>query len=83
MAKTVIGRALLGILQELVSLVDLLELAFGISVVRILVRMVFHGKLAESALELFLVGAARHTKRFIEVWLGHCIRYLFSGASSR
>ncbi len=80
MAEPVVGRTLLRILEELVGLVDFLELAFGLGVARVLVGMVFHGKLAESALEFLLVGTPRHTKRFIEVWLGHCIHYLFSGA---
>jgi hypothetical protein len=78
MAEPVIGRTLLRILEELVGLVDFLELAFGLGVVGVLVGMVLHGKLAESALELLLISATRYTKCFVKISLGHATSFQLS-----
>src|SRR3984885_254417 len=58
MAKTVIGRALVGILEDLVGLVDFLEPVFGLGIARISIRMVLHRVLAKGGLDLaFACGA--------------------------
>ena len=49
MAVAVIGRALVGVLQDLVGLVDFLEAVLGIVVARIAIRMRLHRQLAEGA----------------------------------
>src|SRR3984957_5890383 len=50
MAKTVIGRALVGILEDLVGLVDFLEPVFGFGITRVAVRMVLHRVFAKGGL---------------------------------
>jgi hypothetical protein len=52
-------RALIGILQDVVGVVDVLELLLGFLVALIAVRMVLHGELAERLLDV--VGARRRT----------------------
>src|ERR1700723_848822 len=46
-AKTVIGRALVGILQDLVRLVDFLEAVFGLGITGVAIGMVLHRVLAK------------------------------------
>src|SRR6185436_7919988 len=66
-AETVIGRALLRVLQRLVGFVDFLELVLAGMIAGVAVGMELHGELAESALELLLVGALLHAQRFVEI----------------
>ena len=57
-AETVIGRALVGILQDLVGLVDFLEAVFGVGIAGIAIRMALHRVLAKGGLDLdFARGA--------------------------
>src|SRR6266542_147147 len=53
----VVGGALLGILQDVVGVVDVLEPLLGVLVIPIAVRMMLHGELSERLLEV--VGARR------------------------
>ena len=48
--EAVVGRALLGVLQRVVRFVDFLELAFGLGVAGVAVRVELHRKLAIGAL---------------------------------
>jgi len=58
MAKTVIGRALAGIFEDLVGLVDFLEPVFGFGIARVAIGMVLHRMLAKGGLDLaFACGA--------------------------
>ncbi len=63
MAEAVIGGALLGVLQDLVGLVDLLEAVLAVLVAGIAVGMPLHGELAERGLELRRRLAVRSTPR--------------------
>jgi len=68
-AETVVGGALLRVLQHLVGEVDLLEADFRLGVARIAVGVELHGELAESRLENLLVGAPFDAERFVKVRL--------------
>ena len=57
MAETVVGGALLIVLQDVIGLADFLEFLLGVLVPRVAVRVMLHSKLAISRLEL--VGARR------------------------
>ncbi len=70
----VVGRPLLRVLQRFVGFVDFLELVLGAVIVRILVRMVLHGQLAEGAFQLFFVRRLGDTQRFVKVRFCHRIR---------
>ena len=56
MAETVIGGALVRVLEDLVGLVDFLEAMLGVLIAGIAVRMTLHRQLAEGG---FDVGIAR------------------------
>src|SRR5690606_130688 len=68
-AETVVGGALLGVLQDLVGEIDLLEAHLRLGIAGIAVRMELHGQLAECRLELLFIGAPRHAERFVKVRL--------------
>ena len=55
----IVGGALLGILQDVVGVIEFLELLFGVLVAGIAVGVVLHGELAERLFEV--VGACRTT----------------------
>ena len=58
MAKAVIGGALVGILQDLVGLVDFLEPMFGVGIAGVTIGMVLHRVLAKGGFDLdFACGA--------------------------
>jgi len=71
MAETVIGGALLLVLQDIVGLADILELRFGRLVARIAVRVVLHGELSVGLLQVVRAGLARNAQGCIEILLGH------------
>ena len=71
MAELVVGRALLGVLQGLVGLVDLLEFLFGRLVAGVAVGVEFLGELAIGGLQVLLAGAARHAQCLVVIALGH------------
>ena len=70
-AETVIGGALLGILQGLVGLVDLLEFLLGVRIAGILVGVILHGELAEGTFQFLLVRTALDPERVVKISLGH------------
>jgi hypothetical protein len=53
----VIGRALVGILQDVVGVIDVLELLLGVLVAVIAIRVMLHGELPERLLDV--IGARR------------------------
>src|SRR5215472_423987 len=63
----VIAGALVGIHENAISLSAFLELLFRLSVSRIAVRMVLHGQLAVSALDLLLRGRAGYAQNFVVI----------------
>ncbi len=67
MAIAVIGSPLLRVLQRLIGLVDFLERRLSLGIARVLVRVILHGELAKSALQLFLVGCLRDAENFVKV----------------
>ena len=71
MAEAIIGRALLRILQAIVSLTDRLEPCFGIGASGIAVRMALHRRLAEGRFQLDLRDGALNAQDFVEVALRH------------
>src|SRR5262249_16305511 len=65
------GATLMGILEDLIGLVDFLKAMLGLIVARIAIRMEFHGKLAVSGLQISIVGIAMHAKDLVIIALGH------------
>lgn len=70
-AETVIGRALLRVLQRFVCFVDFFEFPFGIGIIRVFVRMEFHREFAEGAFQLFFVRGLADAKCFVKVCFRH------------
>ena len=71
MAVLVVGRTFLGIIQDLVSLAQLLELFLGGFVTRILVRVIFHGELAVRFFDFVLAGAPWQAEDLIIIAFRH------------
>ena len=68
---TVIGRALVAILEDLVGLVDLLEAELAAGIARIAVGMPLHRELAERGLELTVVHGPLDLQHFVVAAFGH------------
>jgi hypothetical protein len=71
MAVTVVGRALLRVLQHLVGLGDFLEHLLRLLVAGVLVRVVLDRLLAVGLFELLLAGALGDAEEFVIVFFGH------------
>jgi hypothetical protein len=71
MAEAVVGRALLGVGEGLVGLVDLLELDLGLVVARIPVRVVLHRELAKGGFHFRIGRGPRDAENLVVVALGH------------
>ncbi len=72
MAETVVGRALLRVLETLIRFADRFELALGIGTSAVLVGMEFHRQATIGALDRRCIGGARDTERFVIIGLaGH------------
>ena len=83
-AEAVIGGALVGVLEDLVGLVDFLEAMLAALVARIAIGMPLHGELAERGLELRIVGGALDPEDFVVAALGHApASPHFTAAASR
>ncbi len=72
-AELVVGRALLGVLEDLVGFVDLFEFLFGVGVLRISVRMMLLGETAEGGFQLRFGGAPLDAQYVVIIALGHKI----------
>ncbi len=81
-AETVIGGALVAVLQNVVGLVDFLELVLALGVAGIAIRVMLHGELAEGRLEVDLGAFTGNTQDFIVVALGHAASFLASPTRS-
>ena len=66
-AVAVVGRAALGVREDLVGLGDLLEARLGVGVLRVDVGVQLAGELAEGLLDLGLVGVARDAEQLVRV----------------
>ena len=69
--RTVVGGALLVVLQDVVGLVDLLEPRLGLLVAGIAVRVVLHGELAIGLLQVVRARLPRHAQGGVVVLLRH------------
>ena len=64
-------RALLIVAQDLIRLVDLLELFLRLLIAGVLIRMIFHGKLAVRRTDLIRAGFAFHAKDLVVIFIVH------------
>src|SRR5262249_60795287 len=71
MAETIVGGALLRVLEDVVGLVDFLEVMLAILVPGIAVGVIFHRELAKGGLHVRLARAAGHAQHFVIVALRH------------
>ena len=71
MAEAVIGRALVGVLEDFVGLVDFLEAVLAVLVAGIAVGMPFHRELAERGLELAVLDGALDLQHLVVAPLRH------------
>ena len=76
-AVAVVGRAPLGVGQDLVGLGSLLELLLGVGVVGVDVGVQLHRELAKGLLDVLLGGVARHAEHLIGI-AGHARSGQFS-----
>ena len=72
MTETIIGRAFVAVLENVVGLVDFLELVFAILVARVAIGMPLHGELAERGLKLTFVGGTLDFQGFVIAAFGRC-----------
>jgi hypothetical protein len=70
-AELVIGRAFVGVLEDLIGLGDFLELGLGFRVVGIAVGVELHGELAIGALERLLVRPTIDAEHLVIIAFGH------------
>ena len=71
MAEAVVGGALVGVLEDVVGLVDFLELVLAVLVAGIAVRVTLHRELAIGRLELGVARGALDRQDFVVAALGH------------
>ena len=76
MAVAVVGGAFLRVLENLVRLLGLLETLLGRFVIRIAVRMVFHGKPTIGFFQLVVARRALHAQGFVIIGFRHASRSL-------
>src|SRR5690606_25343854 len=81
-AETVVGGALLLVLQDVVGLVDLLELLLGRRVTRIPVRVILHGQLSIGLLDFVGTGRAGDPELLVIVLLSHAVSVVPGGGRS-
>src|SRR5690606_30316895 len=73
MTEAIVGRPLLLVGKHLVGLLGLLEFFLGLLAIRIAVRMVLHGQLAVSLLDLLVGGVLGHPQYFVVIAFCHLI----------
>jgi len=69
-AVLIVGGALVAIGEDLVGLFGFLEVLFRFGIVRIAVRVVFHGQLAVGLLDLVVAGVTIDAEDFVKVFFG-------------
>jgi hypothetical protein len=67
--EAIVSRALIGIDQDVIGFAEFLKFFLRVRIVRIFVRMKFHGELAIGALHLFLGSATLHREDFVVIAL--------------
>ena len=77
MTKAIIGRFLLRIREHGICLANFLEHGFGFSIIRILIRMVFHRKFAISAFQRLFICISVNAEHVIVIAFAHLDGYLF------
>ena len=80
-AETVIGCALVGVLENLVGLVDLLEAHLAVFVVGIAIGVPFHRQFAKCGFQLPFTCGAIDLQNLIIAALGHAVRPIASHLS--
>jgi len=70
-AETVIGRALVAVLQDVIGLVDFLEFVLAFRIAGIAIGMVLHGELAERRFEFGLRAGPGNLQHLIVIAFGH------------
>ncbi len=70
-AKTVVGRTLVWVFEDLIGLVEFLEAMLSILVAGIAVRMPLHRLPAKRRLDVAVAGSAFDRKRLVVTALGH------------
>ena len=70
MAIAIVGGAFVDIHEDVIRFAELLELLFGVRVVRIFVRMKFDRQLPIRALDLVFVGLAADGEDFVIISFG-------------
>ena len=71
MAETVIGGALLVVLEDIIGLGDVLELLFGLLVIRVAVRMILHRQFTIGFLQVVGAGVPGNPKCRVKVIFSH------------
>ena len=69
MTELVIGGAFLSVREHFVGFLGFLEVGFGLGVVGVAIRMVFHGQLAVGLFQLIVGRIAVDAERFVVVAL--------------
>src|SRR5690554_45521 len=77
MAVLIVGLALFGVGQHFVGFGGLFEFAVGVLVVRVAVRVVFHGQTAIGLFDFGLAGTTLYTQHLIKITFRHS--YVFPG----
>ncbi len=80
-AELVVGGAFLGVRENLVGQLGLLELGLGRRLAGIAVRVVLHGEPPVGLLDVGLAGVARHPQDLVIIAFGHGIGYQLSALS--
>jgi hypothetical protein len=71
MTVLIVGGTLVGIREYFVGFLGFLELGFGCFVIRIAVRVVFHGQATVGLFQLFVGGTFGYTQNFVVIAFGH------------
>ena len=87
MSELIVGRALLGIGENFIGLLGVLELGLGGLITRIAIRMMLHRQAPVGLLYVRLRGVARNTEHLVEILFRHacylfCL-YVFTSNSKR
>ena len=69
-AETIVGRALVGVHQDIVGFAEFLEFFFGVRVVRIFIGMKFDRELAIGAFDLLLGGSSLDAQDLVVIAFG-------------
>src|SRR6202043_3084384 len=82
-AELIVHLPLLGVGENVVGFLNLLEFLFGGFIAGIQVRMIFAGKLSIGLANLFLSGLARPTQQFVIILFGCCCHICDSLAKTK